>query len=102
MKDCVLPDAIRALDPETRVAGRIFTCLRLFSIDIPAHPTWEQVQVEYEKTWQNLGKRSIESLIDLPIMTDPQLHAAMQLLSVLTPPPTLPTFTYFPCSSAAW
>ena len=62
------------------------TCLRLFSIDIPAHPTWEQVQVEYEKTWQNLGKRSIESLIDLPLMTDPQLQAAMQLLSVLTPP----------------
>ena len=25
MKDCVLPHAIRALDPETRVAGRIFT-----------------------------------------------------------------------------
>ena len=62
------------------------TCLRLFSIDIAAHPTWEQVQVEYEKTWQNLGKRSIESLIDLPIMTDPQLQAAMKLLSVLTPP----------------
>jgi 4-hydroxy-4-methyl-2-oxoglutarate aldolase len=25
VKDCVLPHAIRALDPETRVAGRIFT-----------------------------------------------------------------------------
>jgi PAS domain S-box-containing protein len=62
------------------------TCLRLLSIDIPVHPTWEQVQVEYEKTWQNLGKRSIENLIDLPIMTDPQLQAAMKLLSVLTPP----------------
>jgi PAS domain S-box-containing protein len=62
------------------------SCLRLFSIDIPAHSTWEQVQIEYEKIWQNLGKRSIESLIDLPIMTDPQLQAAMKLLSVLTPP----------------
>jgi predicted ATPase/signal transduction histidine kinase len=62
------------------------TCLRLFSIDIPAQPTWDQVQVEYEKIWQNLGKRSIESLIDLPIMSDPQLQAAMKLLSVLTPP----------------
>jgi signal transduction histidine kinase/PAS domain-containing protein len=62
------------------------TCLRLFDIDIPAQPTWEQVQVEYEKTWQSLGNRSIESLIDLPIMSDPQLRAAMKLLSVLTPP----------------
>src|SRR5258708_10619238 len=23
------------------------TCLRLFGIDLPAHPTWEQVQAEY-------------------------------------------------------
>ena len=28
------------------------TCLRLFGIDIPAHPTWEQVQAEYETVWQ--------------------------------------------------
>jgi 4-hydroxy-4-methyl-2-oxoglutarate aldolase len=27
MKDSVLPHAIRALDPETRVAGRLFTML---------------------------------------------------------------------------
>jgi hypothetical protein len=30
-------------------------------------------------------------LIDLPLMTDPELQAAMQVLSVLLPPPTLPT-----------
>jgi PAS domain S-box-containing protein len=62
------------------------TCLRLFSIDIPAHPTWEQVQAEYETVWQTLDGRPIENLIDLPLMTDPELQAAMQLLSVLTPP----------------
>jgi predicted ATPase/signal transduction histidine kinase len=62
------------------------TCLRLFGIDLPAHPTWEQVQVEYEMVWQTLNGRPIESLIDLPLMTDPELRAAMQVLSVLTPP----------------
>ena len=62
------------------------TCLRLFGIDIPAHPTWEQVQAEYETVWQTLDGRPIESLIDLPLMTDPELQAAMQVLSVLTPP----------------
>jgi PAS domain S-box-containing protein len=62
------------------------TCLRLFGIDIPAHPTWEQVQAEYETVWQTLNGRPIESLIDLPLMTDPELQAAMQVLSVLTPP----------------
>jgi predicted ATPase/signal transduction histidine kinase len=62
------------------------TCLRLFGIEIPAHPTWEQVQAEYETFWQTLNGRSIESLIDLPLMTDPELQAAMQVFSALTPP----------------
>jgi predicted ATPase/signal transduction histidine kinase len=61
-------------------------CLRLFGIDIPAHPTLEQVQAEYESVWQTLNGRPIESLIDLPLMTDPELQAAMQVLSVLGPP----------------
>ena len=59
-------------------------CLRLFGIDIPAHPTWDQVQAEYDAIWRNLDGRPIESLIDLPLMTDPELLAAMRLLSDLT------------------
>jgi PAS domain S-box-containing protein len=62
------------------------TCLRLFGIDIPAHPTWEQVQAEYEMIWQTLNGRPIESLIDLPLMTDPELQAAMRVLSATNPP----------------
>jgi PAS domain S-box-containing protein len=62
------------------------TSLRLFGIDMPAHPPWEQVQAEYETVWQVLEGRPIESLIDLPLMTDPELQAAMRLLSVLAPP----------------
>jgi predicted ATPase/signal transduction histidine kinase/GAF domain-containing protein len=58
-------------------------CLRLFGIDIPAHPTWEQVQAEYETVWRNLDGRSIESLIDLPKMTDPELQVATQVFSIL-------------------
>jgi len=65
------------------------TGLRLFGIDIPAHPTWEQVQAEYEAVWQTLNGRPIESLIDLPLMTDPEQQAAMQVLSTLLGP------TYF-------
>src|SRR3954449_1267341 len=61
------------------------TCLRLFGIDLPAHPTWEQVQAEYGIVWQSLNARPIESLVDLPIMTDPELQAAIQVLSVVTP-----------------
>jgi PAS domain S-box-containing protein len=57
--------------------------LRLLGTDIPAHPTWEQVQAEYETVWRNLDGRPIEGLIDLPLMTDPELQAAMRLLLVL-------------------
>src|SRR5713101_829576 len=60
-------------------------CLHLFGIDLPAHPTWEQVQAEYEAVWQTLNGRAIESLVDLPLMTDPEMQAAMQVLSALTP-----------------
>jgi predicted ATPase/signal transduction histidine kinase len=62
------------------------TCLCLFGIDIPAHPTWEQVQAEYEKIWRKLEGHSIERLIDLPLMTDPELQAAMRVLSATNPP----------------
>jgi predicted ATPase len=61
-------------------------CLRLFGIEMPAHPTREQVDAEYEKVWNSLGERSIESLIDLPLMTDPEMQAAMRVLSVLFAP----------------
>jgi len=59
-------------------------CLRLFGIDIPAHPTWEQVQAEYEEVWRNLEGRQIEDLVHLPLMTDPELLTALRLLSDLS------------------
>ena len=70
--------------PQAVTSGLL--CLKLFGIDIPAHPSQEQVQAEYETVWQALNGRPIESLIDLPLMTDPEFEAAMQVLSGLTPP----------------
>ena len=64
------------------------TCLHLFGIDMPAHPSMEEVQSEYAKIWQGLGERSIESLIDLPPMTDPDMPAAMDVFAVLLPAAT--------------
>jgi PAS domain S-box-containing protein len=61
-------------------------CLHLFDIKLPAHPTQEEVRVEYEAVWRSLGGRPIESLIDLPLMTNPELEAAMQVLAALHPP----------------
>src|SRR5205823_2067058 len=61
-------------------------CLRLFDIEISPHPTRGEVEAEYEAVWKNLKERSIESLIDLPSMTDPEVHAAMDVLAFLTGP----------------
>ncbi len=70
--------------PQAVASG--LACLNLFGIDIPAHPTQEQVQTEYEKVWQTLNGRMIESLIELPLMRDPDLQAATQVLSTLLGP----------------
>ncbi len=67
----------------TKAVDTALDCLHLFAIQIAAHPTWEQVRTECEKVWQTLGERSIESLIDLPSMIDPEIQAAMRVLSVL-------------------
>jgi PAS domain S-box-containing protein len=60
------------------------TCLRLFGIDLPARPTLEDVQAEYELVWEALDGHSIESLIDLPPMIDQELQAAMRVLAILS------------------
>ena len=75
--------------------GSALECLRRFGIDLPAHPTIEQVRAEYETVWQTLDGRPIESLIDLPLMADPKIQAAMQVLSVLAGPATFTDFQLF-------
>ncbi|MFB9268056.1 AAA family ATPase [Bradyrhizobium erythrophlei] len=61
-------------------------CLRLFGIDMCAHPSREQFEVAFAEVLRQLEGRSIESLIDLPRATDPDVETAMQVLSVLYAP----------------
>ena len=66
-----------------KAIGSALECLQLFGIEMSMHPTWEEVQAEYEKVWFTLGDRPIENLIDQPPMIDPEMQAAMRVLSVL-------------------
>src|ERR1700716_272506 len=50
------------------------------------HPTEEDVREEYDRLWQRLGSGSIEALLDLPLMSDPDRCATMDVLTVLTSP----------------
>ncbi len=61
-------------------------CLQLFRIHLSPHPTWDQVQLEYDKVQAALVRRQIEDLIDLPDMADPDTKAAMEVLSVTITP----------------
>jgi PAS domain S-box-containing protein len=79
-------------DPQAVVTA--LTCLRRFGFDIPAHPTEEQVQAEYETLRQDLDARPIESLIDLPLLTNPELQAAMRVFSILTGPAYFTNFRF--------
>jgi PAS domain S-box-containing protein len=70
-------------------------CLRGFGIDMPVHPTEEQVRAEYEALWDALDGRPIERLIDLPLMTDRELRAAVSVLSLVNAPAYFVDFRLF-------
>ncbi|WP_414718643.1 trifunctional serine/threonine-protein kinase/ATP-binding protein/sensor histidine kinase [Trinickia sp.] len=45
-----------------------------------SHPTHDEVRQEYEQIWRQLGDRSIEALIDLPLMNDLEARANLNVL----------------------
>jgi PAS domain S-box-containing protein len=59
--------------------------LRHLAIDWPLHPTEEQVRSEYQRVWTQLGGRAIEDVVDFPLMSDPALIAALDVLTKVLP-----------------
>ncbi|RPH50232.1 MAG: serine/threonine-protein kinase PknK, partial [Planctomycetota bacterium] len=70
----------------TQAVESALECLRLFGIDMSPHPGPIRVREEFESVWKNLGDRSIESLLDLPLMADAEMRAAMDILATLYGP----------------
>ncbi len=50
------------------------------------HPTSDDVRREYDRIGSQLGHRSIEELIDLPLMTDPDSLATLDVLTEMVAP----------------
>ena len=71
-------------------------------IDWSPHPTKEEVQQEYERIWRQIGRRPIEELVDLPLMTDPASRATLDVLTAVVRPRYLPTRICSVSSSAGW
>jgi PAS domain S-box-containing protein len=61
------------LDRSDLAIGVFLDYLRRYGTDWSAHPTREAVLEEYNRIWSLLAGRQIEDLIDLPLMTDPDV-----------------------------
>ncbi|MEA2849684.1 MAG: hypothetical protein QOG78_4965, partial [Rhodospirillaceae bacterium] len=80
---CLRMDLYTTLDQSSRAIAVSLDCLRHLGIDWSPHPTEEEARREYDRIWSQLGSRPIESLIELPLMSDPASLATMDVLGKL-------------------
>ena len=86
---CLRMDLYTTLDQSSRAIAVGLDYLRHLGIDWSPHPTEEEARREYERIWSQLGSRTIEELIDLPLMSDPASLATLDVLTKLGPPALL-------------
>ncbi|HLK55126.1 MAG TPA: AAA family ATPase [Chthonomonadaceae bacterium] len=60
-------------------------CREFCDLELDVHPTPEALRAFTEQTWKELGERSIEDLLQLPAMADPEMQAVMAFLSASLP-----------------
>src|SRR5262249_22347531 len=74
------------LDQSDRAVEVCLESLRRDGSHWSPHPTRDEVQREYDRIWSQIGSRPIEELIDLPLMTNPDVLDALDVLTeVVTP-----------------
>ncbi|MBV8279189.1 MAG: AAA family ATPase, partial [Verrucomicrobia bacterium] len=72
-----------ALDRSDCAVAAGFAYLRRAGINLPLHPTNDELSQEYDEVLRQLVDRSIESLLDLPAMTDPVCRATVDVLTAV-------------------
>ncbi|MEA3134189.1 MAG: hypothetical protein QOG17_2035, partial [Gammaproteobacteria bacterium] len=83
---CLRADLYTTLDQSSRAIAVGLDYLRHLGIDWSPHPTEEEPRHEYERIWSQLGGRAIETLIDLPLMSDAASLATLDVLTKLVAP----------------
>ena len=63
----------------------LLECLALLGMPMQPHPSWEEAAEALKEVRALLGNRPIESLIDLPWMTDADMKLVMSVLARLFP-----------------
>jgi len=79
-------DLYTVLGAGDRAVAVALECLRHVGIEWSAHPTEAETRGEYERFWSRLGTRTIDDLVDLPLMQDPEALATLDVLSSLIVP----------------
>ena len=83
---CLRMDVSTTLNLSGRAVAFCLDYLRHVGIEWSPHPTEEEMRREYERIWSLLGNRTIEDLIDLPLMEDPASLATVDVLIKVLPP----------------
>ena len=78
-------DLYTTLDQINRAVDVGLEYLRHLGIEWSPHPTPEETRLEYEQIWIKLGSRTIEELIELPLMSDPVSLATLDVLTRILP-----------------
>ncbi|MFL5357777.1 AAA family ATPase [Archangium sp.] len=63
----------------------LLECLALLGMPMHPHPSWEEALAAREEVQALLGARPIESLVELPLMTDADMKPVMSVLARLFP-----------------
>jgi two-component sensor histidine kinase len=72
-------------DQQQRAMDLTLDFLRLGGIDWSGRPTRDEVMQQYEIMRRRLGSRPIETLIDLPLISDPHWRAVLDVLAPAIP-----------------
>ena len=74
------------LDRSDRGVEVFLEYLRRSGTDWSPHPTSDEVLREYDRIWSLVGSRQIEELVDLPLMTNPDVLDVLDVFTeVVTP-----------------
>jgi PAS domain S-box-containing protein len=82
---CLRVDLYMTLNRSERAVDIGLDYLRYLGVDWSPHPTDEEVRQEYDRIWVNMGSRTTEQLIDLPLMSDPASLGTMDVLTKIVP-----------------
>jgi PAS domain S-box-containing protein len=83
---CLRVDLYTTLGQGGHAIGVGLEYLRHLGVEWSPHPTEEEVLRELDRLWSQIGDRAIEELVDLPLMSDPESLATLDVLIKIAAP----------------